>query len=204
MESGPIPHELRGLQSSWQQETLFLALSVSSTLPSNLFGLLFPWTQAVSLCKYSEVLSVSNFPSLVLSLAPSRVSSTSPTLGIRKAPHGFSLPELNPGKSLKVVSWGNHKFISFVSQFSGITALFYLISSTWYLVPWLPLSGFGLFLVLFFGFWFIFFLDVSSKRVKYSPCYSILVRAAFFFFSNVYPHTNIHGDYMHQNKQLPS
>lgn len=125
----PMPHKLRSLQSSWQEQTLFLALSVSSTLPSNLFELFFPWTQGVSLslCAVlsSLVLCLENFTCLGLS----RVSSIPSTPGIWWDPHGFALPALHPGKSLNAVSWGNHRLISFVSHFSGITALFYLISS---------------------------------------------------------------------------
>ena len=71
-----------------------------------------------------------------------------------------------------------------------------LLFFTWYLVPWLSLSGFGLFLVLFFGFWFIFFLDVSSKRVNTVP-----VTPSWSEQLLLYPHTNIHADYMHQNKR---
>ena len=94
----------------------------------------------------------------------------------------LALKVLHPGKSLKAVSWGNHKFISFVSHFSGITALFYLISSTLILTLWFWfVSG--------FVFWIlVYFLSGCLKQEgKYSPCYSILVRAAFII--STYKHS---------------
>lgn len=187
-----MPHKLRSLQSSWQEQTLFLALSVSSTLSSNLFELFFPWTQGVSLslcaALSSLVLCLENFTCLGLS----RVSSIPSTPGIWWNPHGsLSLPCILESLSMQ---WAGAIIGSFhlfpISQ--GSLPFF-----TWYPVSWLPLSDFGLFPVLFFGFWFIFFLDVSSKRVNTVPVTPSWPEKQPFL--SMYIHIHTFWDYMHQN-----
>lgn len=204
MRQDPAEHSIQCLMnykvpSSWQVQTLFLALSILSTLPSNFLG----WS-----CHNHKYFPSANFLGFSLCAASPFWFSALQILAALVSQESVLSLQLQESDGIHMGSHSLHCILEDLSRewartiksyFTGFSFLRDWCPFAWYPVLWLPLSGCGLILVFFFKFWFIFFLDIPGKRVNPDTVTPSWPEEKLSYFTHIYPHTNTIEDYLHQN-----